>query len=62
MKAYLRNHPELTRKAISAGVSVAQQNPALAQKVVASAATAAVNQNRGGGASDNPFDAPGSQV
>lgn len=71
MKVYLKNHPELTRKAMSAGISVAQQNPAVAQQVVAAAAGAAVSNAKrpsssgaGAGAggrnasSDNPFDPP----
>ena len=33
MKAYLRNHPQLAQKALKAGVSVAQQNPAVAAQV-----------------------------
>lgn len=62
MRAYLRNHPKLAQKAISAGVSIAQQNPAVAQQVVGAAASAAVNNQRHARGSDNPFDAPGSRV
>lgn len=70
MKAYLRAHPDLTRKALGAGVTVAQQNPALAQQVAATAVSAAASSARApppraprrSGPSDNPFDAPDSQV
>lgn len=63
MKAYLSSHPELAQKALKAGVSVAQQNPALATRVIT---TAAASGALAGGAStprsENPFDAPHNAV
>lgn len=61
MKAYLRSHPQLARKALNAGVAVAQQNPAMTQQVMTAAATAAVNKparSTPTDSGDNPFDAP----
>ena len=62
MKASLRSHPQLARKALNAGVAVAQQNPAMTQQVMTAAATAAVNKparnSTPDAGSDNPFDAP----
>lgn len=62
MKAYLRNHPQLAQKALKAGVSVAQQNPAVAAQVATAAVSASANASRkpsSSAPSDNPFDAPG---
>lgn len=52
MAAYLQKHPELAQKAVNAGVSVAQNNPALGAQAMSMAASAATQPRQ----NDNPFD------